>query len=123
MWLEGTLGAGIAEYETGRCLAYVCRGRKSYFAKVAAEAARAVREGMHVIADAGLKSSVRQLKLPGLKQFQLVHMVRSQPQLMLIFSGLEGRTDIKAASALLADFETMIVESSYATEPQTRNTD
>lgn len=118
MRLEGTLGAGIVDSETGRSLAFVCRGRKSYFARLAAEAARAVRDGMLKISDAGLTNSVRQLKLPGQKQFQLIRMVRAQPQLMLVFAGLEGRTNVAEASTLLADFETMIADSSRTAAAQ-----
>ncbi|MCZ6725798.1 MAG: response regulator [Acidobacteria bacterium] len=112
MRLEGTIGAGIIEFETGRSLAHVCRGRSSYFAKMASKAARAVREGMRQIGDADLRDSVSQLKLYGPEQFQLVRVVRSQPQLLLFFAGLVGRADVDTASDLLADFEGMILESS-----------
>jgi CheY-like chemotaxis protein len=112
MKLEGTLGAGIFEFETGRSLAHVCRGRSRYFAEIGAEAARAFREGMHTIADEELRGSVSQLKLHGSEQFQLVRVVRSKPRLLLIFMGLVGRADPSAASELLADFEGSILESS-----------
>ncbi len=111
MRLEGTLGAGIIELETGRSLAHVCRGDERNFATLASEAARAVRRGMHEIQDPLLRKSVRQLHLPGPNHFQLVRMVRGEPRLMLVFAGLAERTDVEAASRLLADFETTILQS------------
>jgi CheY-like chemotaxis protein len=111
MQLEGTLGAGILDFETGRSLAHVCRGRDRYFAEMATQAARAVREGMHLIGDPNLQGSVSQLKLYGPKQFQLVRVVRSHPDLLLFFAGLVGRADVDAASDLLGEFEDMIIEA------------
>jgi CheY-like chemotaxis protein len=114
MRLDGTLGAGIVEFETGRSLAHVCRGRNSYFAKLAVETAEAVRDGMRRLGDADLRKSVHQLKLYDPDLFQLVRVVPGQPQLLLLFIGLVGHADVGAASDLLAEFEGMILESSRA---------
>ncbi len=123
MQLDGTLGAGIFEFETGRSLAHVCRGRSRYFAEIAAEAARVARDEMRQIGDSELRKSIRQLKLYGPEQFQLLRVVGSQPRLLLIFMGLVGRADVAAASALLADFEDTIRDSSPASSspPQARD--
>ncbi|MDH3402673.1 MAG: response regulator [Acidobacteriota bacterium] len=118
MRLEGTLGAGILEFETGRSLAHVCRGRNRYFAEIAADAARSVREGMRKIGDPDLRESVCQLKLLGPRQFQLVRVMRGQPRLLLIFMGLVGRADVTAASDLLANFEDAILGSSDPRSPR-----
>ena len=123
MRLEGTLGVGIFEFETGRSLAHVCRGRSRNFAEIGAEAARAVREGMYKIGDAELRDSVCQLKLHGPEQFQLVRVVRSQPRLLLIFMGLVRRADPSAASDLLADFEDSILESATASTRRSQRPD
>ena len=111
MRLEGTLGAGILEFETGRSLAHVCRGRDRYFAEMASKSASAAREGMYNIGDPSLRNSVSQLKLYGPKQFQLVRVVHGHPHLLLFFSGLVGRADVDAASDLLAGLEGMIAEA------------
>jgi CheY-like chemotaxis protein len=111
MRFEGTLGAGVIDFETGRSLAHVCRGRDTYFIKLATEAARAVREGMREIDDPHLRQTVRQFKLYGSKHFQLIRLVRGEPKLLLVFAGLLGRTDIGAAGSLLADFEERIRQS------------
>jgi len=117
MRLEGTLGAGILDFETGRSLAHVCRGREAYFTKLAAEAARTVREGMQQIGDPHLRQAVRQFKLYGPRHFQLIRLVRGEPELLLVFAGLVGRTEIEEASALLADFESKLGESHFAATP------
>jgi CheY-like chemotaxis protein len=108
MRLEGTLGAGIVDFESGRSLAHVCRGRSSYFVDMAARAAKTVRDGMNALQDTDLRQSVRQLKLYGPHQFQLVRVVPREPPLMLFFAGLMGRTDVGTAGQLLADFERML---------------
>jgi CheY-like chemotaxis protein len=110
MRLEGTLGAGIIDFETGRSLAHVCRGRSTYFANMAAKAATTVRDGMSALRDADLRQSVRHLKLYGPHQFQLVRVVPREPPLMLFFAGLMGQTDAVTAGQLLADFERMLAE-------------
>lgn len=119
MQLDGTLGAGIFEFDTGRSLAHVCRGRSRYFAEIAADAARVVRDEMQQIEDDAFRRSVRQLRLCGSKQFQLLRVVHSEPRLLLVFMGLSGRTDIGAASNLLADFEETILASSGASIART----
>lgn len=111
MQLEGTLGAGVVELETGRSLAHVCRGRSSYFAKMAYSVARAVRQGMHQVGDGSLRKAGDQLKLFGPKQFQVVRIVKGQPKLLLFFSGLVGRADVAAAADLLARLERLVLDS------------
>lgn len=120
MRLEGALGAAIVDFATGRGLAHVCRGRSSYFANMAAKAAATVRDGMNALQDTDLRHSVRQLKLYGPHQFQLVRVVPREPPLMLFFAGLIGQSDVGTAGQLLADFERLLVEpaAAVAVRPQ-----
>jgi hypothetical protein len=78
---------------------------------MAAKAAATVRDGMSALQDAELRQSVRQLKLYGPHQFQLVRVVPRESPLMLFFAGLMGRTDVATASRLLEDFEAALLEA------------